>query len=113
MMNGRVKKSRPGSTAEFVKLQEQDKIKLLQKENEELQYEINDIRTSLNINKNALLQVLSASSKEQQISALVVTINSLAKENISLQSEVQRVQDEYIKAIRISYVESLMELNCK
>ena len=113
MMNGGARKSKLYSNVELTALKEQEKIELLQKENQELLYEINNIRTSLDINKNALLQVISASTKDQQISALVIAINSLAKENMSLQNEVQRVQDEYIKAIRVSYVECLMELNSK
>ena len=72
-----------------------DRLELLEKENKELQYEINDMRTSLSINKNAMVEVLTATSKDKQINALVFTINSLVKENMTLQKEVQRAQDEF------------------
>ena len=112
-MNGRVTKCTSQSAEIFNKLKESERIELLVKENQELQYEISNIRTTLEINKNAMIQVLSADSKDKQIKALVITVNSLTKENMDLQSEIQRVQDEYIKAIRYSYVESLKELNSK
>ena len=110
-MNGRIKKTRVGMSVEYSKMTGFDKLELLEKENKELQYEINDIRTSLAINKNAMVEVLTAASKDKQINALVVTINSLVKENMSLQKEVQRVQDEFVNSIRNSYSESIYDIN--
>ena len=94
-MNGRIKKTRVGMSVDYPKSAAFDRLELLEKENKELQYEINDMRTSLAINKNAMVEVLTATSKDKQINALVFTINSLVKENMTLQKEVQRAQDEF------------------
>lgn len=112
-MNGRVVKCNSEPAEIVSQLKDSEKISFLQKENQELQYEISNIRMTLEINKNLMIELLSANSKEKQIKALALTVNSLTKENMNLQNEIQRMQDEYIKAIRHSYVESLKELNSK
>lgn len=110
-MKSRAKHGKAGASLEYSSLSDAEKIEILEKENKELAYEINDVRTTLELNKSALLQILTSSSKDQQVSSLIATINNLVKENISLQNEVQRLQEEFMKCLRNNYFGSLEEIN--
>lgn len=110
-MNGRIKKSRLGHSVEYGILSQSEKITMLEKENQELAYEINDIRTTLDLNKAWLMDVISATTKEEQYKSLINTVNKLVKENVNLQNEVQRLQDEYLHSLKTNYLDTLREIN--
>lgn len=110
-MNGRIKKSRLGHSVEYGVMSQSEKITVLEKENQELTYEINDIRTTLELNKAWLMDVISATTKEEQYKSLINTVNKLVKENVNLQNEVQRLQDEYLHSLKTNYLDTLREIN--
>ena len=107
-MNGRLKKSRLGVSVEFGMISDKERVNLLEIENQELSLEITDLRTSLELNKNSIMEIITATTTEKE-HALVVTINGLVQENMKLQNELQRVQDELLKDIRQTYADSVRD----
>jgi hypothetical protein len=57
------------------------------------------------------MDVISATTKEEQYKSLINTVNKLVKENVSLQNEVQRLQDEYLHSLKTNYLDTLREIN--
>lgn len=110
-MNGRTKHNRVFHSVDYGYMTHMDRIVALEKENNELSEEIHDMRTSLELNKTSLVDILTATTSESKHKALVVTINRLVAENLKLQQEVQRVQDEFKNTIKNSLYESSKEVN--
>lgn len=106
-MNGRIKKSRLGVSVDYHYMSDKERIFILETENQELSLEIQDLRTSLELNKISMIEVITATTSEKRQQALVHTINKLVEENMKLQSEVQRVQNELLSDIRKAYADTV------
>jgi phosphoglycerate-specific signal transduction histidine kinase len=77
-----------------------DRLNLLEQENQELSAEIGDMRITLQLNKSSMVDIITATSTNNRDKALITTINRLVQENVSLQDELQKVQDKFIEALR-------------
>ena len=108
-MNGRIKKSRVNYSVDFGNPTNMDKMLLLEKQNEELENEISDMHMTLELNKESIMDIIMATWKEDQHKSLVTTINRLVKENINLQNEVQRVQNELGQSFRNNFMNILRD----
>ena len=110
-MKGRIKKTRLGHSVDYDNLAGINRLRLLEQENKELNMEINDMRTNLELNKTVIIDIVSAGDYDQKHKAIVNTINKLVEENLQLQRETQRVQDEYKHAMKDTNMSMFTQLN--